>query len=267
MESKVKNILVNLHAITKAPLTFFDIESTGLDKIKDDIIQLYLCKYDGKDFYESSSYYNTNKEITEEAFGKHGLTQKDLEEYPYFEEKAKEIFATYFTKGTILCGFNSDHFDIPFIIEKMLQSKIPAAVGILNNKRIDVMKIYRQLFPNTLEGIYERMIGEPLGNAHDAAADISATIQILDKCIATHGKYDLYSLNDSLDTDGFFKIDGNTIIFSKGKHKGQNVMTLDPKESLGYLKWVVGNAGFSIHTISIARKLIQKIEEKIISSI
>ena len=38
-----KVILEKLYGITKAPLTFFDIETTGLDKIQDDIVQIYLC--------------------------------------------------------------------------------------------------------------------------------------------------------------------------------------------------------------------------------
>ena len=271
MKQEVRDILVKLYELTNAPLTFFDIESTGIDKIKDDIIQLYLCRYDGKEFYESSSYYNSNVPVREEAFEKHGISNEDLIGYPYFSECAKEIYQDYFSKGTILCGYCSNLFDIPFIIEKFLQAKIPGAVNILQNKRIDVYDIYKQLYPNTLEGVYQRVVtdktGKKMGTAHDAKNDVVATIEILEHLVDTNGDYELLSKSECIDTDKFFRREGNDIFFAKGKLKDENILKMDSQEALGFLKWMIRTPSISIHSRTIANKLVEKIEASLISEL
>jgi len=264
---EVRDILIKLYKITKTPVTFFDIESTGIDKITDDIIELYLCKYDGNEFIESDSYYNTNVPVRAEALEKHGITNDSLIGYPYFSECAKDIYSEYFSKGTILCGYCSNNFDIPFIIEKFLQAKITSSVNILQNKRIDVYDIYRQLYPNTLEGVYDRVVGGPMGNAHEAKTDVIATIKILDKLISTKGDYELVTSSDTIDTDKFFSREGNSIFFAKGKLKGENVLKMDSKESLGFLRWMTRMDSISIHTRTVANKLIEKIESNLAANL
>ena len=219
MKKDVREILVKLYETTKAPITFFDIESTGIDKITDEIIELYVCKYDGKEFIENDSYYNTNVPVREEALEKHGITNESLVGYPYFSEKAKSIYENYFSKGTILCGYCSNRFDIPFIIEKFLQAKIPSSVNILQNKRIDVYDIYRQLYPNTLEGVHSRIVGGDMGTAHEAKSDVTATIEILDKLIDTKGEYELISSSDTIDTDNFFRREASSSIYLLNREK------------------------------------------------
>lgn len=267
MKPEVREILETLHKITKSPLTFFDLETTGLDKMEDEIVQIYLCKYDGKDFIENSSYYNTNVEIRKEAFEKHGLTKDFLSTYPYFGESAKEIYSDYFSKGTILCGFNSNQFDVPFIIEKFLQAKIPTAINILQNKRIDAFALYRELFPNNLESIYKRLVGKTLDGAHDAKNDITATIEILGAILKINENCTLVTTAETIDTDGFFKRDGNDIFFAKGKQKGSNILKMDSKEALGFLGWMTRTKSISIHSRTIAIKLIEKIEKSLIPNI
>jgi len=260
MKSEIKEILEKLYRIVNAPLTFFDLETTGLDKIQDEIVQVYLCKYDGKDFIEKSAYFNTDVEIRQEAFDKHGLTKEFLSSYPYFSESSLEIYNEYFSKGTVLCGFNSNHFDIPFIIEKFLQCKIPTAINILQNKRIDAYALYRDLYPNNLEGIYKRLVGKTLSNAHDAKNDITATIEILGKIININDNCELVTSSETIDSDGFFKREGNDVFFAKGKLKGSNILKMDSKEALGFLGWMIKTPSISVHSRTVASKLVEKIE-------
>ena len=265
MEQEVKNILIKLYDITKSPLTFFDIESTGLDKVSDDIIQLYLCNYDGQDFIEKNQYFNTDIYTTSAtmAFDKHGLTNDFLSDYPYFIEQAKGIYEKYFFKGTVLCGYRSNNFDIPFIVEKLLQSEITKAVNILQNKRIDVYDIYANLFPNTLDKVYGRIVGGDMGVSHEAKNDVVATIKILDKL--TNGSIDtsdidIVTTSNTVDSDEFFRREGNEIFFAKGKYKDENILKMDKNDSLGFLRWITRTKTISIHSRTIANKIIDKIE-------
>lgn len=266
--NELKRIFKKFYDLTKAPITFFDIESTGIDKISDEIIQLYLCKYDGKEFIESESYYDTNVPIRKEAYEKHGIDNESLKGNPYFSECAKDIYENYFSKGTVLCGYSSNGFDIPFIIEKFLQCKIPSAVNILSNKRIDVFHVYRKLYPNTLEGVYKRLLKKDMGTAHNAKNDVVATIEILDTLIDENkiNIDDIISHSETIDTDEFFQRKDNAIYFAKGKFKGKDILELNPIDSLGFLKWMCGMKTISIHTRTIANKLINIIESKSMNS-
>ena len=266
MKSEVKDILVKLYEITKAPLTFFDIESTGLDKIQDEIIQLYLCKYDGKTFSESNSYYNTNidTQSRQEAFDKHGITNDFLVNYPFFQEVAKDIYSEYFNKGTVLCGYRSNRFDIPFIIEKLLQCGIPTAVNILQNKRIDAYEVYVKAYPNTLDQVFDRLVGGDMGEAHEAKNDVVATIKIMDTLVLK-GIDDVVTHSEFIDTDEFFKRVDNDIFFAKGKLKGENILKMNPQYAIGFLKWMQRTHSISIHSRTIAMKLVEKLEKSIIA--
>ena len=259
--TEIKPILEKIHSMVNPPLTFVDIETTGLDNVKDDIIQIYLCKYDGKEFIEHNAYYCSDVQMSKEAYEKHGMTNEDLEQYPPFSEDAQMIYETYLNTGVVICGFNSNHFDIPFIIEKMIQCDITKATHIHNNKTIDVIKVYRELFPNTLGEIHKRLVGCDIENSHDAKNDIVGTIAILDKLIEHNPNVTLISESETLDIGGFFKREGNEIKFNKGKYRGMNVLKMDKKEVLGFLRWMTNNNNISVHSKMIANKLIEKIEK------
>mgnify|MGYP003670206016 CR=1 FL=1 len=265
MKTEVKQILERLYDYHNAPLVFFDIESTGLDKSTDEIIQLYMCKYDGKEFSEHNSYYNTDVPIRQEAFEKHGIKNEDLVKYPYFKADSQRLYEEFFSKGTILCGYNSNNFDIPFIIEKFIQSEITTAVSILQNKRIDVIEIYRELYPNTLEGVFDRLVGGDMGEAHEAKSDVVASIRILDKLLQTKGDYDVATTSNTIDLDKFFRRDGDEIFFNKGKLKDQNILTMNSKEALGFLKWMTRTDNISVHSKAIATRIITKIEKSLLT--
>jgi DNA polymerase III epsilon subunit-like protein len=198
-------------------------------------------------------------EITEEAFEKHGLTKEDLEGLPFFKEDAQMIYDNFLTQGVVICGFNSNKFDIPFIIEKMLQSKIVEAVSITRNKTIDAILIYRELYPNTLEGIHKRLVGKELENSHDAKEDIYGTIRILDALLKVHPDISLVTTSETIDAGGFFKRVENNVFFDKGKLKGQNILTMDKTEATGFLGWMTRTSSISIHSRTIAQKLIDKL--------
>lgn len=266
-KKQIKILLDRIYQKVEQPLVFLDIESTGLDLMKDEILQIYLCRYDGKDFTEHNSMYNVSVPITEEAFGKHGFRNEDLVDYPMFGTDAQKIYDGFLTKENILCGFNSDRFDIPFLIEKLLQNKIGLATSIIKNKTIDVYKLYLQMYPNTLEAIYERESGESLTNSHSADADIGATIFILDKMIEKNSEIELVSSAEFLDAGRFFKVEDKKIKFAVGKHLDKDVLDMDIKESTGYLKWITKTDNISIHTRTIAKKLIEKIESSLLEDL
>lgn len=260
-----KVILARLYKKVQQPLMFFDIETSGLDLIEDEIIEFYACKYDGENFIEHNQKYSVDCTISEEATSKHGYTNEMLKDYPKFSTDIELIYDDYFTPDVVLCGFNSNKFDIPFTVEKMLQNKFVKGASIVKNKTIDVYKLYQELFPNTLEGIYERCTGEVMEHAHSADFDIYATITILDKIIEGKDDVEMVKSVDLLDAGGFFKMEDGTIKFAKGKHKDGEIFNMDMKQASGYLKWITKTESISVHTRKIAEKMIKKIEDSVLN--
>lgn len=105
------------------PLIVFDLETTGLDLVKDRIIQLSYIKVfpDGKEERENL-FINPEKEIPQEVEELTGITNDDVAAAPTFKEKATEL-ANKFT-GCDFAGFNSNRFDIPLLAEEFLRAGV-----------------------------------------------------------------------------------------------------------------------------------------------
>ena len=105
------------------PIVFFDIESTGLNQIKDRIVELYMAKQnpDGTvdEFYSRFNPYPV--EISEMAAKVHGITLEDVQNEPTFSQKAEEVLK--FIEGSDLGGYNILSFDIPMIFDLALKHK------------------------------------------------------------------------------------------------------------------------------------------------
>ena len=69
-------------------LCFFDIESTGLNVLRDRILQLAIIKFpkNNKDPEELSMLINPGVPISEEAFQVHGISAKELSNKPVFAQ-------------------------------------------------------------------------------------------------------------------------------------------------------------------------------------
>ena len=76
----------------KKPLIVFDLETTGLDLVKDRIIQLSYIKVfpDGKEERENL-YINPEREIPHEVEELTGITNEDVTAAPTFKEKAADL--------------------------------------------------------------------------------------------------------------------------------------------------------------------------------
>ena len=125
----------------KNPLVFFDLETTGINIVKDRIVEISFVKVypNGK---EESKTRRINPEmpIPPESTAIHGITDEDVKDCPTFKEIAKSLAAQI--EGCDLAGYNSNRFDIPLLAEEFLR----AGVDIDLNKRkfVDVQRIFHK---------------------------------------------------------------------------------------------------------------------------
>ena len=258
-------------------LVFFDIESTGLNVMKDRIVQIALIKYpkDGGEPIEKEMLINPGIPISEESMAIHGITPEKVANKPTFIQVAHEI--NDFIGDADLSGYNSDRFDIPMLMEEMARGGIDFDVD--QRRAIDVQKIFYKMEPRTLVAALKHFCGKPLEDAHDALADVRATVDVL------KGQLIMYQETDYVDGDGhtterpikndmaaIAKFIGDTrtvdatqrfkynhqgvIVFNFGKYVGKPAAELLFKDR-HYLNWIL-EKDFSTQVKKIVKKIVRE---------
>lgn len=223
------------------PIVFFDLESTGVDTEIDRIVQIAAIKVhpNGKR-EERNILINPTIPIPVEASEVHGITDDMVKDKPTFNQYAKSIRDFFF--GCDIGGFNSDSYDLNLLLAEMARTDVEFADWDLN--LVDVMKLYRQMFPNTLGEIYKRLFGEELDGAHNALIDIMATEKILDKILpenlTTVKEIDEFLQGDKMRVDfagKLYKDKEGIVRYNFGKSKDKAV-----KEDKGFGNWMLGQS-------------------------
>lgn len=236
----------------KNPLVFFDLETTGIDIVKDRIIELSYVKVfpNGK---EESKTMRINPEIPipPESTAIHGITDEDVKECPKFKEIAKVLAAQL--EGCDLAGYNSNRFDIPLLAEEFLRAGVD--IDLTRRKFIDVQTIFYKMEQRTLSAAYKFYCNKSLENAHTAKADTMATYEVLKAQLDRYPELK----NDVKFLSGFSSFTNNVDfagrmvyndkgqeVFNFGKHKGclvEEVFKTDPS----YYAWMM-NGDFPLNT-------------------
>lgn len=237
----------------------FDVETTGTDSSKDVIIQLAAVKFD-KDFNRLDSYCCYVKpmedfEIAPGALEKHGLTKEFILENGISSNEVMGVFDA-FCKDCDLLSYNGNTFDIKFIVKEMKAAGIEFS---LDRVFYDSMKLETLLHPRRLEVIYKNYTGQDLDDAHNALADVNATIEVFRHQLNKFSEQNVtldeimgFEESQIFDVDGMFKKEDDEIVFAKGKYRGVEFMEV-AKGDPGYIKWYMNNPDFSNHTKNIIR--------------
>jgi DNA polymerase-3 subunit epsilon len=159
------------------PIIYFDIESTGVETETARIVELACIKFNPDGTQEEKTILvNPGVPIPKEASDVHGITDEIVKDKPFFKQYSQSIRAWF--DGCDLAGFNSNNYDVPLLSAEFERAGLEGVTW--NPNLVDVMQLYRHLFPNTLSDVYERLTGEPLEGAHGALVDCLATKKILD---------------------------------------------------------------------------------------
>ena len=99
------------------PLVVFDLETTGLDVVKDRIIQISYIKVmpDGSES-RGNHLVNPGVHIAKEITELTSISDEDVADSPTFKELAPSLRDCF--ENCDFAGFNSNHFDIPMLARK-----------------------------------------------------------------------------------------------------------------------------------------------------
>lgn len=271
----------------KRPLVIFDLETTGLDFVKDRIIQIAYIKVhpDGKE-ERGNHLVNPGFPISPEVTAITSITNEMVADAPSFKHYAQKLYELF--SGCDFAGFNSNHFDIPMLAEEFLRAGFD--FDFSKCRLVDVQTIFHKMEPRNLSAAYQFYCGRKITDdfqPHLADNDTEATYRVL------QGQLDMYSAerqpeesrrlsndidmlaemsrtNDNVDFVGRIiwkplldnqgvplkDKDGRVLkqeVFNFGKYKGQpvsDVLRRDP----GYYSWIL-NGDFTYNTKQVLTRI------------
>ena len=241
-------------------IVFFDLETTGLELQHCRIVQLACSKVDGitLEVISKKNYYvNPGIPIPAEATAIHGINDDTVRDEPTFKQFSKGLLG--YLEGCTIAGYNVRNYDVPVLSEEFNRCGIVWPLeGVLI---FDAMDIFHKKEPRDLAGALRFYTGEVLSNAHNAARDVDATVDVFK---AQLEKYDdmfilepesIISVMDGgekrLDIAGKIVLnEEGYAVYAFGKSKGKRVVH-DP----GFGEWML-RGDFPRNTKDVVAKLI-----------
>ncbi len=241
-------------------IVFFDLETTGVNISKDRIVEISVLKVhpNGKE-EQRTIRVNPEMPIPKEASEVHGIYDEDVKECPTFKEIAKEL--ARFMEGCDLGGYNSNRFDVPLLAEEFL--RVGVDFDMRKRKFVDVQTIFHKMEQRTLSAAYRFYCDKCLEDAHSAAADTTATYEVLKAQLERYGD----KLENNIEFLSKFSTQNNTVdfagfivynekgeeVFNFGKNKGVSVEKV-LKEQPGYFSWII-NSEFPLYTKKVLTEI------------
>lgn len=220
------------------PLIVFDLETTGVDKVKDEIVQFYGIRIEPNGSSKSLEFLcKPSIPIPIEASNIHGITNGLVANEKPFGSYVSELISLF--DGCMIGGYNVFRFDLPIINRQFTEQGVK---GVFKNSTvIDSFKLALLQHPKDLSSMLKVYTGEDMQNTLSASADVIATVKILAKQLERE--------KDSIDAiaprtapppnklvglnDQIVFVDDNPV-FNFGKHKGKK-LTYEKD----YCKWIL----------------------------
>jgi DNA polymerase-3 subunit epsilon len=229
------------------PLVVFDIESTGVNPLRDRIVELAVLK-----IFPDGHTQNTVRRLYPEmpipaaASAIHGITDDDVKDCPPFSCIADKLF--HYLEDCDLAGYNITGFDIPILEAEFKRAGFTFKVD--NRLIVDAYNIFCKLYPRTLTAAYKHFCGKDLEGAHGAMADTQATYEVLLGQLQMHpelprelsGLAEFSTINgaDAVDRTRRFKWNGDEVVVNFGKNSGRSLQDLSANDP-GFLRWIINN--------------------------
>ena len=269
------------------PLIVFDLETTGLDLVRDRIIQIsYIKVLPGGKEQRENLLINPCKPIPQEVTELTGISNDDVKDAPSFKDVVQQLSEKM--KDCDFAGYNSNHFDIPMLAEEFLRAGID--FDFSKCRLIDAQTIFHKMERRNLAAAYKFYCGRKMEEdftAHRADEDTEATYRVLmgeldkyapgvqeepDRVLENDMDFlaEFSKQNDNVDFAGrivwrpLLGADGKPLLdkdgkerrfeaFNFGKYKGRavdEVLRVDP----GYYSWMM-SGDFTFNTKQVLTRI------------
>lgn len=259
------------------PLAFIDLETTGIKVATDRIVEICILRLEPDNSTNiTTRRINPEMDIPPDSTAIHGITNEDVKDCPTFRVVAHEL--DRILHACDLAGYNSNHFDIPLLVEEFL--RVGVDFDLRGRRLVDIQNIFHRMEPRNLAAAYQFYCEKELIHAHSAEADTIATYEILkaqldrykEKEIKDHdGNVTIPVVNDikalsefssqskNVDLVGHIVFNARQVeVFNFGKHKGKAVSDVFKTEP-SYYDWIM-KSEFPMYTKKVVTLI--KLREK-----
>ncbi len=158
------------------PLTFVDLETTGLDVRTDRIVEVAVVRVEPSGSASTfTTLINPRLSIPPAASRVHGITDNEVADAPAFVDVAGKVWG--WLAESDLGGYNLAHFDLP-----MLQAEFDRAGHVTDwatVRIVDACAVFKRMERRDLAAAYRFYCAAELDAAHSAVADVRTTMEVL----------------------------------------------------------------------------------------
>lgn len=229
------------------PLVVFDLEATGTEPLEDRIVEIAACRVNpGGERAWLDRRVHPGRPIPPEASAIHGIHDADVADAPRFEAIADEV--RRFFEGADLGGYNLTRYDVPLLDAEFRRAGVEA--DLAGRRIVDAMTIYHRKERRDLAAAVRLYLGGDHADAHNARADVEATVGVLEAQVAryddlpeTVAGLDAWCKappEGALDHGRRLVWKGEQVVVNFGPHRGRGLRDLvrDP-DGKGFLRWIL----------------------------
>lgn len=219
-------------------LVCFDVETTGLNSQNNYIIQLAMVKFSSKTFepIEKRNWFIKPKNdftIEESAFTAHHLSKEFiLENGVTLDTIYADVLAMM--EGCDILTYNGNAFDINYLYKDFKEYGLE--IDFTGHRSYDAYAIECRRTSRRLTDVYRKYTGKDLEDAHNAFADVNATIEVFKHQLKENKDVDMPEF-EVISPEGFVILKNDVVMFSTGKYTRRKVVDIC-REDPEYIRWV-----------------------------
>ena len=160
-------------------MIFYDLETTGINVLKDRIIEVFAFKVNEAGNSELHYILNPGIPIPKGASDIHGYTDEFVKDKPFLKDVISQIYE--FFSGEDLVGYNNRKFDN--LLLKTEFSRYGYDFDLTARKVLDVYEMWGKFEPRSLAGALKRFCNETSENLHGAKEDVLVMHKIFTKML------------------------------------------------------------------------------------
>jgi len=162
--------------MTGPSILVFDVETTGLQKDRDQIIELAVQA--GLDAEAPRRCWRFCPSVPMDPASEriHGISAADLAAELPFAAHAAELHSL-FTEAQVLIGYNVG-FDLDMLQAEFARAGLPP-LDVGDKLIVDPYRLWSAIEPRGLKYAHRRFVGGDFAGAHQAQADVAATAAVL----------------------------------------------------------------------------------------
>jgi DNA polymerase III subunit epsilon len=252
---------------TVASIVVFDVETTGTDRMVDQIIELCVQFGLHEGAPSKTLRFKPDVAMSPGAQAVHGIAMEELADCPRFVDAIADVEAL-FANANVIVGYNLT-FDIDMLAAEF--SRVGRTPPDFSAKTIvDPFRLWQQCEPRSLQHAHQRFVGNRFEDAHTAAADVAATGRVLGGMLQAFGLdgQDWQAIANVCDPGRaswvgptkHLRWEDGVIIIGFGKHSGAVLHTLAQGPDKGFLRWVISK-DFPTHVVDIFRAVLEQPEQ------